>query len=127
MARYIDADALIAAIQQTYCADCNKRKGKKRGKECVLYEIGEAPCKSCGVMDAMDDIENAPTADVAPVVHGRWLDRAENPRLRGRIRVMCSICGAFAPYEMVNVGSFKENETPYCPNCGAKMDGGEDE
>lgn len=48
-----------------------------------------------------------PSADVAPVRHGRWeVVDAEEPRRFG-----CSICGRLSWY-MDN----------YCPNCGAKMD-----
>ena len=68
MSRLKDADALIANMEQWYCKDCDRRKGKKNGKYKTLYEIGEAPCKACGVMDAMEDIENAPTIDAVPVV-----------------------------------------------------------
>ena len=52
------------------------------------------------------DIENFPTADVAPIVHGRW-------KRYGKNLGECSECG-----EIVSVRS------NYCPNCGAKMDGG---
>ena len=45
----------------------------------------------------------APSADVAPVVHGRWLGYE------------CSVCGVSSEYGSSN----------YCPNCGAKMDGGD--
>ena len=50
-----------------------------------------------------------PTADVAPVVHGRWIDN-------GSGIIICPECergyNLHAKY------------THYCPNCGAKMDGG---
>ena len=48
------------------------------------------------------------SADVAPVRHGRWdLDMSD---------AWCSVCGEYS-----------EGEYPYCPNCGARMDGGSDE
>ena len=51
-------------------------------------------------------------ADVAPVRHGRWLD--------GK----CTVCGWEEPYVGTWDGYDAEAwiETPYCPNCGAKMD-----
>ena len=55
-----------------------------------------------------------PAADVAPVVHGRW-NVVEGRRLDNAI---CSNCGRHfqAYYEAYR----------FCPNCGAKMDGGEE-
>ena len=61
MSRLIDADALIDDMEKRYCKDCERRKGVKGGKVRMLYEIGEAPCRACGMMDAMDEIYNAPT------------------------------------------------------------------
>ena len=50
--------------------------------------------------------EYTPAADVAPVRHARW-------KRYGKNLGECSECG-----EIVSVRS------NYCPNCGAKMDGG---
>jgi hypothetical protein len=50
-------------------------------------------------------IQNAPTIDCAPVVHGEWVDGMK-----------CQYCG--------QVDTTKPN---YCPNCGAKMDGGKND
>ena len=57
-----------------------------------------------------DYIERLPAADVAPVVHGKWGDNG----IAGSILVKCSVCG-------FDCGA---NSFSYCPNCGAKMDGG---
>ena len=66
------------------------------------------------VLEEMEDIESGfaamyeiPTADVAQVVHGRWIASHDE-------FCACSIC----KYP-VYVGW---NQTNYCPNCGAKMD-----
>ena len=56
-----DLDALKSDIEKRCCADCEKRKGKnKRGKYGFIYEIGEAPCRSCEVDDMKDELDNAP-------------------------------------------------------------------
>lgn len=68
MSRLIDADALIADIEKRYCKDCERRKGMKGGKVRMLYEIGEAPCRACETMDAMEEIDNAPTIEAVNVV-----------------------------------------------------------
>ena len=59
-----------------------------------------------------------PGADVAPVRHGRWVDRIvdENEVIQPWMeRYYCSEC-----LEGGNQSWFK-----FCPNCGAKMDGGD--
>lgn len=70
---------------------------------------------------AIQMVEDIPTADVQPVVRAAWLTGNDNPRTFGRIRAMCGRCGAFALYEMVNAGSYKEKQSNFCPNCGADM------
>lgn len=59
-------------------------------------------------------IEDAPTADVAPVVHGRWIEKSAPAR---KIYFECSHCGAQENKHMAINGC-------YCWRCGAKMDGG---
>lgn len=54
-----------------------------------------------------------PSADVAPVRHGRWIDTDRY----GFPVVECSECGA-------QTGTLN---FPYCFNCGARMDGDDDE
>ena len=55
-----DRDAFAARVEDIYCKTCERRMGMKRGKRCAVYEIGGAVCKSCGVMDALDDLADAP-------------------------------------------------------------------
>lgn len=60
-------------------------------------------------------IDNAPAVDAVPVVHGRWVERHHNNPLGGYFMNHCSVCG---------MGRYEEYN--YCPNCGTKMDGGND-
>ena len=60
-------------------------------------------------------IEDAPTVDAVPVRHGRWI-----PVTNGRGGSECNQCRGYAP----SYQSGAEYNSPYCPNCGAKMDGG---
>lgn len=69
------------------------------------------------------EVSDAPAADVAPVVHGWWIswEKAEN-FVPSPDRHECSVCHDAA---QVLVNGF-ELLSDYCPNCGAKMDGGGD-
>lgn len=60
-------------------------------------------------------IKSLPAADVAPVVHGRW-ERRRNVWY-------CTNCGK--GYK-ITYGAVEANMHNYCPNCGARMDGGVD-
>lgn len=51
-------------------------------------------------------------SDVVPVVHGRWETNSDRPDT-----LICSICKC--GFDM-----WKHDPHNYCPNCGAKMDGG---
>ena len=60
-------------------------------------------------------IANFPTVDAAPVVHGRW----EKTEYYGWIR--CDKCKDV----YIEEGYLGNGKWNYCPNCGAKMDGGD--
>ncbi len=57
-------------------------------------------------------LHDIPAADVMPVAHGRWVAIGADKRGRGGI-FRCSSCNKTCPFIC-----------SYCPNCGAKMDGG---
>ena len=61
-------------------------------------------------------IVNAPTVDAVELVHGRWIEKVDMVESYladcTEVSYECSVC------ECANLG-----ESPYCPNCGAKMDG----
>ena len=60
-------------------------------------------------------IMKQPAADVEPVRHGRWVNES--------FYTHCSVCGNTAIYDKYG----QEVESDYCPNCGCRMDGGDDE
>ena len=65
MPRYIDVEAFLKHEEEIYCKDCDHRKNSK-GK--MVYAIGDAPCRACGICDVMGDVEDFPTADVVEIV-----------------------------------------------------------
>lgn len=95
MPEYIEREALKKAV---HASDLNNRE-----KTALLLCVGSAPA-----------------ADVAPVVHGRWI-WADDGYLR------CSQCGQKAPVLTQYQDEPMTTATDYCPNCGAKMDGEERE
>ena len=73
-----------------------------------LYQAGAKG----GLQIAHGIVAAIPAADVVPVVHGKWGDNG----IAGSMLAKCSVCG-------FDCGA---NSFSYCPNCGAKMDGGKD-
>ena len=73
-------------------------------------------------VDAIDieDVDAIPAADVAPVRHGRWKPYHEADIGYDEYGVRCSNCKFEVEDHEVNF------IMKYCPNCGAKMDGGTD-
>ena len=57
---------------------------------------------------AVTDIQQLPSADVQPVVHGEWIGTGSM-----LIGYRCSKCG----------GHSIDGKYRFCPSCGAKMDG----
>lgn len=80
-----------------------------------------------GLREAANYIENAPTLDVAPVRHGRWV------RCKGKSTLWhCSECGERIVYNSTrktyNVRKKNVAEVnQFCRACGAKMDAGQED
>ena len=108
MAEYVGRGEAIKARRNDYIKriDAVKARHGCDGKcsDCDFAEDGDSWCN--GEVFVVD-LLRVPAADVAPVVHGRWVD--------GK----CDNCGEHAPYWCLATTFHESN---YCPNCGAKMD-----
>lgn len=91
-----------------------------RWKNIIKNTYGENDEYVRCLTEAIEKIEDVPTADVAPVRHGHWKIKE-----RG---LFCSECGLPSGFidkilveeDGLRVGFMK---IPYCPHCGTKMDG----
>lgn len=94
-------------------------------REALLDSICYETCgiAFCGATNCafMAKVCSAPVADVAPVVHARWIHSRYEDCSEQFELVKCSQCNheAYAMAFYVRGGN-------YCPACGAKMDGGEE-
>ena len=66
-------------------------------------------------MNGVKILNQFPSADVAPVRHGRWVS------VPHKLARVCSVCNRDEPYKFADIDA---DVYDYCPNCGAKMDGG---
>jgi len=108
MAEYVEREAALREIE--------RREALMVGDKCIS-------------VDAMKSfIKNRPAADVASVVHGRW-EPAESDfddddtlfDVEDWCDWQCSACHEDICYD----DPMERRWLPkYCPNCGAKMDGG---
>ena len=85
------------------CHNCEYRSGNEWCKMllCMSYQYAKR------LIAAGYSKRLLPAADVAPVVHGKWVNGCQ-----------CSVCGD-------RHGPYNSRHRPYynyCPNCGAKMD-----
>lgn len=97
MAEYISRETMINLLQSM--ADNAEANGFSYDRE---------------VIEAVRvTLAGIPAADVAPVVHGRWVYH--------NFDTICSECRKSAIFDEWE----QQAETEFCPHCGAKMDGEE--
>lgn len=99
MSRYIDADKLKSEFPI--------RRNNYDEEHGDVHFIN-------GIETVFEYIDYMLTADVEEVRHGKW-ERCG--RLEGKTVLKCSVCGQ-------GITSMFAPEYHFCPNCGAKMDGG---
>ena len=103
MAEYISRKAAIAYIREE-SEECQK----------AFEELGgESGIYADAYNDLAEDFYSIPAADVAPVVHGRWIMSSDRPDT-----IICDCCR-----EAFDVWKADINRHHYCPYCGARMDG----
>ena len=93
MAEYIERESLLKALEDI--------------GGCDAPPDSWADGYDRGILSAITVVENQPTADVAEVRRGEWI--------YGEFNIPhCSECGYEVTPNMIS---------PYCPHCGARMDG----
>jgi len=108
-------------MQQTFAV---LEKGKTMSDYIKREDALEAVERADTLDEAMDNVKGdiyCPAADVAPVRHGRWVPTDES--LGGH----CSNCGMECSSVEWDDDYLMKPTWNYCPNCGARMDGDEDE
>lgn len=101
MAKYIEREELVEWLKRIPLKDLSDGLG-------LCRVIMEEDFKR-----AIRTIPDGTIIDVAPVVHGRWI---EQETYTFGTMYDCSICDA----RILDNG----HSWNYCPNCGAKMEGG---
>lgn len=105
MARYKDIEPIIGFIEKGLN---NPDKAKAFGYDAI---------------EILTEIEYAPTADVAEVRHGEWIEWWDDNYL-----TFCHKCSECGRYPLTKEETMHDEVlSKYCPNCGAKMDKGEEE
>lgn len=100
MAEYIEREALMEQLQ---------KKKYKVARERYNEGFNDA------ILKVRSMVHSAPTADVAEVRHGKWVND------------ICSVCGRVNPTITDDFcGNYMSKQLAYCPNCDAKMEIGDE-
>lgn len=99
-------------------------RGYPTCKDCFHWVACKKMLDAAGITVSEDYAPDAnrcdgfvPAADVVEVKHGRWVDKQTGAY--GQWQSWCSVCGKHSGIGGVESSRHK----PYCPKCGAKMDG----
>lgn len=106
MDEYISKDALQKKLNR-----------KKAGPATKRYTEGW----NDAILMVKSMIHGEKAADVAPVIHGRWICIR-----KGYEEYKCSVCHGMDSNCSDYYADHVVTEQEYCPFCGAKMDGGAD-
>lgn len=126
MAEYIERGAAIAVAD--YAVDEHPYdKDPEKPETFSPYNMGWHD--ACDYI--RDKLEDLPAADVAVVQHGRWTFGKDLPDSFGsmnknKYHLYCSECRNQAFNKTVDNDPDFDVDTPFCPWCGAKMGGGDE-
>lgn len=104
MPEYIEREAFVKWVEETYCKPCEKDK----------RDYNHCRCGACQYDDMILDISSFPAADVRPIVRGEWVYEEPNSANSFNGCYWCDQC--HQPNDR------KKN---FCPNCGSYNGGGE--
>lgn len=99
---YIDREKAIAYVEEQY----------------RLFDNDES--KQAIVEGCVEALKFTPTADVEEVKHGEWIHSSRGFDVGAAYE--CSIC-----HSPSGIKHFYRSSYVFCPDCGAKMDGGKEE
>lgn len=104
MTDYIKREDAVNAVADMLCFESNTETS--------------GTCTRADFIDIAEDwLSGAQSADVAPVRHGRWIEKRGVSGVLGMlVSIRCSVCGCEPVFDS------SEHLYNYCPNCGAKMD-----
>ena len=119
--RLIDANALMDAIHE------------ELQYKCGAYTSEQNKWIDAGLRIAANNIRRQPTVDAVEVVHARWRIEWEGSRdpITGEAdefpKATCPICGHEEYGFTYDDDCMWGKPYNYCPNCSAKMDGGNED
>lgn len=88
-------------------------------EEWQLGDFSECEFNTTDCKHIVRKLEVIPTIDAVSVVHGEWMP---NPKIGWGETWVCSICGEKTTSSVMGYPRYN-----YCPICGAKMKGADDE
>lgn len=116
--RVINADVLFSSLHD------RMEDAEERMKEAETDELKARAAEYIyALIDVKADVEDeVTTIEEEPVRRGHWLYTEAWPH-----RVYCSVC--YRTYALKHWQVWEDGSLPraYCPNCGARMDGDDDE
>lgn len=101
LSQHIVTLSLFVSISPEY------KKLPTNHKRLICSQLEFMKAYLCMIDLRIECIENTINVDVQPVKHGRWIKRKSTSD-----SIKCSVCGNNYEYDTI-----------YCPHCGARMDG----